>query len=151
MRLMRCLGAVRGFVKREAGTIAKFLLVGGASFLVYIAAYAFQSRILFPGAPERARVVMNFGSICLSVLFNYVAHRFWTYGQPEASVRQIAWYTFVVVTVSFLQTLLFWLGHVVIGAYDFLAIASASAVCACYSFFMHRFFTFKRREAGDVL
>jgi putative flippase GtrA len=135
------------FAKREARTITKFILVGGASFLVYFGAYALQSRVLFPDATDGARVVMNLVATCISVLFNYVAHRFWTYGAKESSVRQIAWYAFVVASVTVLQSFLFWLGHVVLGIYDFFVIVVVAGLCACYTFLMHKYFTFKKHEA----
>ena len=40
------------FARREAKTIVQFILVGGASFIVYISAYTLQSRIMFPGASD---------------------------------------------------------------------------------------------------
>jgi putative flippase GtrA len=125
-------------------TLIKFVLVGGASFLVYIGAYTLQSRVLFPGAEDNARVVMNLAATCVSVLFNYVAHRYWTYEAKESSARQVAWYTFVVASVTFLQSFLFWVGHVVLGIYDYFVIVFVAGLCACYTFFMHKYFTFKK-------
>jgi putative flippase GtrA len=132
------------FARRESKTIIKFLLVGGASFVVYISAYTLQSRFLFPGASDNARVIMNLGATCISVLFNYVAHRFWTYEAKETSMRQIAWYAFVVASVTFLQSFLFWIGHVLLGIYDYFVIVVVAGLCACYTFVMHKYFTFKK-------
>lgn len=148
MRLMRCLGALYSFAKREARTIARFLLVGGASFLVYLSVYTLQSRVLFPGATEQARVIMNLVATCFSVLFNYLAHRFWTYGAKEASIHQVAWYAFVVVTVTFLQTSLFWFGHVILGVYDYVVIVIVGGLCAGYTFTMHKYFTFRKTKSA---
>ncbi|KAA0206499.1 GtrA family protein [Candidatus Uhrbacteria bacterium] len=150
MRLFACLVMIRrayAFATREAGTIVRFVLVGGASFLVYFSAYTIQSRVLFPGATDYARVLMNLGATCISVLFNYVAHRFWTYRAKETSMRQIAWYAFVVASVTFLQSFLFWVGHVVLGLYDFFVIIVVGGLCACYTFLMHKYFTFKKLAA----
>ena len=40
---------VQTIAMREGKTFAKFVLVGGASFLVYLSIYTLQSRVLFPG------------------------------------------------------------------------------------------------------
>ncbi|MCK9361055.1 GtrA family protein [Patescibacteria group bacterium] len=136
------------FAKREAKTIIKFVVVGGTSFIVYIGAYTLQSRFLFPGAPDEARVIMNVAASCLSVLFNYLAHRFWTYRAKETNIQQIAWYAFVAGSVTFLQTFLFWIGHVVLGLFDYLVILLVGMICACYTFLMHRYFTFRPRSGG---
>lgn len=132
------------FARREVKTIVKFILVGGASFIVYISAYTLQSRIMFPGASDNARVIMNLGATCISVLFNYAAHRFWTYEAKETSVHQIAWYAFVVASVTFLQSFLFWIGYVLLGIYDYFVIVVVAGLCACYTFVMHKYFTFRK-------
>lgn len=136
------------FARREAKTIIKFLTVGGASFVVYIAAYTLQSRILYPGAPDEARVIMNLAASCLSVLFNYTAHRFWTYGAKETTIQQVAWYVFVAGSVTFLQSFLFWVGHVLLGIFDYLVILMVGAICASYTFLMHRYFTFRASRSA---
>lgn len=138
---------VSSFARREGKTLLKFVVVGGASFLVYIGAYTFQSRTLFPGASDEARVFMNMAATCFSVLFNYTAHRFWTYQAKQTSVRQIAWYLFVATSVTFLQSFLFWTGHVLLGIYDYLVILMVGVICALYTFLMHRYFTFRVRTA----
>lgn len=139
--------SLSSFLRREGKTLFKFLVVGGTSFLVYIAAYTFQSRVLFPGASDDARVIMNMAATAFSVLFNYTAHRFWTYQAKQADVRQIAWYLFVATSVTFLQSFLFWLGHVFLGIYDYLVILMVGVICALYTFLMHRYFTFRVRTA----
>lgn len=135
------------FARREGKMLLKFLIVGGTSFLVYLGAYTFQSRVMFPGASDDARVYMNMAATAFSVLFNYTAHRFWTYQAKHTNARQIAWYLFVAVSVTFLQSFLFWLGHVVLGIYDYLVILMVGVICALYTFLMHRYFTFRVRTA----
>lgn len=134
---------VLSFTKREWKTVVKFVLVGGSSFLVYLGAYTLLSRGLFPQADEERRVLMNLAASGVSILYNYLAHRFWTYQAKEASIRQLAWYVFVAVSVTGLQTALFWFGHVFLGLFDYLVIVLVGIICACYTFLMHRFFTFR--------
>jgi putative flippase GtrA len=133
---------VTTFVKREWKMVIKFLIVGGLSFLAYLLPYTLLTRVLFP---DGSRVVMNLVATCLSVIFNYFAQSTWTYRAKEHSLYQLARYGFVLVSVTALQSLLFWVGTVELGLYDFAVIFVVAGLCACYTFLMHRYFTFRAR------
>lgn len=128
------------FAKREWKIVTKFLIVGGASFVAYIIPYTLFTRVLFP---EGNRVLMNLIATCISVVFNYLAQSSWTYRATAHSVSQFGRYGFVVVSVTALQSFLFWLGTVAFGLYDYFVIVIVAGLCACYTFLMHRYFTFR--------
>ncbi len=127
-------------VRREWKTITKFLIVGGTSFVVYLVPYTLFSRVLFP---EGNRIVMNLTATCISLIFNYLAQSMWTYRATGHSLHQLGRYGFVLASVTVLQSALFWLGTVKLGFYDYAVIVIVAGVCACYTFLMHRYFTFR--------
>lgn len=127
-------------VKHEAKTLIKFLVAGGASFLMYLGPYAFFTRVLFP---EGNLVVLNLAATCISVIFNYFVQSVWTYRAPHHTPAQMMRYGFVVVSVTALQSLLFWTAVFKIGIHDIVASFFVAGICACYTFLMHRFFTFR--------
>jgi len=129
---------------REKTQIAMFLFVGGASFLMYIGTYALFSRILFPSVSLN---VLNVAAVLVSVLFNFVAHRSWTYraaGQGNDMKGQMVRYALVVGSSTLLNSFLFWLAHNTLGVYDLIAAVFAAGVCAVYTYVAHRLFTFKK-------
>lgn len=128
---------------REGKTLAKFLIVGGASFLIYFAAYYVFTRYLFPNTNK---TLLNLTSICVSMVFNFLAHRAWTYSAKEKSVKQVARYLFVVVSAAALQSFLFWLGYEQLHIYDLIVTILVGGICAMYSFFAHRLFTFREKH-----
>lgn len=135
------------FAKREWKMVIKFLIVGGVSFLAYLLPYTLLTRVLFP---EGSRVVMNLVATCISVIFNYFAQSTWTYRATGHSFHQLARYGFVLVSVTALQSLLFWVGTVELGVYDYAVIVVVAGICACYTFFMHRYFTFRVRPLAQT-
>jgi len=131
------------FARQEAGTFARFLLVGGLSFGINIGAYALLSRWLFP---QGNRVLENAFAILLSILFNFAAHRAWTYRATDKNVGQMWRYSIVVVLAAGLQSVIFWFGHEWLKFNDYLVIIAATGISAICTFFAHRFFTFKRPQ-----
>ena len=130
------------FARKESGTFVRFLFVGGLSFAINIGTYALLSRWIFP---QGSRVLENAIAIACSVLFNFAAHRAWTYRSTEKHVGQLLRYAFVVVCAAALQSSLFWLWHVWLGFHDLFVIILATAISAAGTFFAHRFFTFESR------
>lgn len=127
-------------VQAEGKKLIKFVLVGGTSFLIYFFAYLALSRFLFP---ESNKTLLNFISICVSTIFNFVAHRSWTYEVKERSMKQLIRYLLVVGSVAMLQAFLFWIGYEVLKVYDLLVTFFTAGICAMYSFVAHRLFTFR--------
>ena len=134
-------------VKREGSRLIKFLVVGGVSFSIYFAVYFLMSRFLFP---EGNKTLLNFLAICISTIFNFLAHRTWTYEARERSLAQIVRYMFVVGSVAMLQTLLFWIGYEVLHAHDLVVTFIVAGVCAMCSFVSHRYFTFREKRLVAV-
>jgi putative flippase GtrA len=133
---------ITAFAKREWRVVTKFLIVGGVSFVAYLLPYTLLSRVFFP---EGNRVFMNLIATCISVIFNYLAQSTWTYRVQGHSIGQLGRYGFVLASVTALQSLLFWVGTVELGVYDYAVIVVVAGICACYTFLMHRYFTFRSR------
>ena len=129
------------FARREAGTFTRFLIVGGLSTLINLGLYALFSRVIFP---EGNKVLESTTAFLLSVLFNFAAHRAWTYRSRHIDVVQLIRYALVVGAASLLQTALFWLGHERLGLYDFAVIVVATGFTAVFTFFAHKFYTFRQ-------
>lgn len=126
-------------VRSEAGQIVRFVIIGGLSFLIYAATYALFSRVVWTGGN---RTVESFLATLISAMFNYVTHRSWTFRSRGKHGQQLWRYVVTVASATAIQTGLFWLGHEVFGIYDFLLVVSISALMPCYTYVMHRLFTF---------
>lgn len=134
--------ALRSIALKEGKGLLKFLIVGGVSFLIYSGAYFLFTRWLLPDAN---RTLMNVFSICISGVFNFAAHRGWTYQATHASSRtQIGRYLAVVISAAALQSFLFWLSVEQIGILDVYVLIPIAGICAVYSYFAHRLFTFRK-------
>jgi len=130
------------FARREAGTFARFLIVGGLSTVINFGLYALFSRLLFPQGNKVAESTIAF---LISVLFNFAAHRAWTYRSQQIDVPQLVRYALVLGTASGIQALLFWLGHERLGYYDFGVLVVVTGLTALFTFFAHKFYTFRPR------
>lgn len=124
-------------------SVIKFLIVGGISFLIYFFGYAILTRFVFPDAPL---VLMSVVAVTISALFNFFAHRDWTYRAQEKRLSQPVKYVFVVLTNTALNTFLFWFGVSVLKWFDLYVAVFAAGLCAIYTFFAHRFFTFRTKN-----
>ena len=126
---------------KEWKGVMKFFIVGGVSFLIYSVAYLLLTRWLLP---DYNQTLMNVLSICLSGLFNFAAHRGWTYRATHASSRtQIGRYLAVVISAAILQSFFFWLSVERIGILDIYVLIPIAGVCAIDTYFAHRLFTFR--------
>ena len=126
-------------VRHDAGMFARFVIVGGLSTLINLGLYALFSRVLFPGGDK---VIESAPAFLLSVLFNFAAHRAWTYRGEKTNLSQLFRYVLVVGTSTLLQTSLFWLGHDWFGFYDIAVVLADTAITAVFTFFAHKSFTF---------
>ncbi len=133
---------VKHFAFREGKGVVKFVIVGGVSFLIFSGAYFLFTRWLFPGA---SKTLMNVLSICVSGVFNFAAHRGWTYRATDsASHTQFGRYFFVVVSSAVLQAFLFWVSVARLGFFDGYVLVPIAGICAIYTYFAHRSFTFRK-------
>ena len=124
----------------EAERLVRFVIIGGLSFLMYVGFYALLSRRLWVTGN---RSLENFLAICLTSIFNYLAHRAWTFQSRGAHFDQMWRYGVVAVSATLLQSGLFWLGHAYLGWYDFVVILIVAVLIPLYTYLMHRVFTFK--------
>jgi putative flippase GtrA len=135
------------FARKEGKGIIKFLIVGGLSFLIYAGMYALLTRIVFP---EANRTLMSFLSVCSSAGFNFFAHRGWTYQATQARhVDQVWKYLAVVISATMLQTFLFWLAVDFVGIFDGYVLVPVAGICAVYTYFTHRLFTFRKPPLAE--
>jgi putative flippase GtrA len=131
---------------KEGKGLIKFLIVGGVSFLIYSGAYLLLTRWIVPTANL---TLMSVLALCISGLFNFAAHRGWTYRATHASSRtQIGRYLFVVISSAVLQSAMFWLSVERIGIPDIYVLVPIAGICAFYTYFAHRLFTFRKAQNG---
>ncbi|MBI4138596.1 GtrA family protein [Candidatus Uhrbacteria bacterium] len=137
-----------GFVKREQRMLARYLFVGGSSFVVKVGAYALLSRILWTGGSRTAENVI---ALVVAATYNYFLHRFWTFRHQGPAPGSAARYLGVLLAGNGLDALLFYVGHEILGIYDFLVQTFATGFITLFSFLIHHLFTFhsdpwKKRE-----
>jgi putative flippase GtrA len=140
----------KNFALNEGKGMIKFIIVGGVSFLIYSGAYVVLTRWIFTNANL---TLMNVLSLCISGVFNFTAHRGWTYRATHSRGRtQIGRYLFVVVSAAVLQAGLFWFCVERLGLPDLIMLVPIAGVCALYTYFAHRWFTFRKPQIdGNVL
>ncbi len=121
----------------------KFVVVGGLSFLISIGTYTFLTRVVAPGSNL---VLMNLMANIAAIIFNFFAHREWTYAVRirDRGRHQFIRYGMVVASATAAQSFLFWFGVHVIGIHDILSAVFAAIICAGYTFIVHRIFTFAK-------
>ncbi len=124
----------------EIERLARFVIIGGLSFLMSAGLYALFSRWLWV---QGNRTAENFLSVSITAIFNYLAHRSWTFRSQGQHRDQMWRYIIVTVSATLLQSGLFWLGHVYFGWYDFIVILLVAAVIPLFTYAMHRVFTFR--------
>jgi putative flippase GtrA len=134
------------FARAEAGTFARFLIVGGLSTLINLGLYALISRWIYP---DGNKVMESTVAFLLSVLFNFLAHRMWTYKSRHLDTWQVMRYALVVGVAAGLQAVLFWIMHERLGWYDFLAVLLATGCTSVCTFFAHKFYTFAPPKAAS--
>lgn len=133
--------------KAEFWTLFRFVLVGGSSFLLYAALYYSFSRLLFPQANH---TVENFAANVLATIFNFLAHRGWTFKAEHRSWTQMVRFLIVVLTAMPLQSFIFWIGYRLFHIHDLIMIVVATALIPLYTYCMHRTFTFRKKKTGPA-
>lgn len=120
--------------------IFRFLVIGGSSVALAAVIYYFLSRVIWISGNHTFE---NFLSIVLASIYNFLAHRRWTFGVRERHIRQWTRYVVVVISALSIQSLLFWLGERVLHIYDFIVFFAVTALISVYTYFMHKIFTFR--------
>lgn len=123
----------------ELRRIIRFGIIGFLSFLLFTGGYALLSRVLWVSGN---RSLENFLAICVASIFNFLAHRRWTFGSEASSVPQLIRYVFVAASATALQSVLFWIGYYLLHLHDFVVIIAAAFLVPFYTYLLHRFFTF---------
>lgn len=124
----------------EIERLIRFIIIGGLSFLMYFGLYALISRWLWITGN---RSLQNFLAVCITSIFNYLAHRAWTFRSQGNHLDQMWRYLMVAVSATLLQSGLFWLGHVYLGWYDFIVVVVVAVLVPFYTYLLHRVFTFR--------
>jgi len=137
--------------RREWKTVFRFGVVGVSSLFVKTSAYAILSRIVWTAGPRTLENAMALG---VSMVYNYLLHRFWTFRYQKAMNGSAQRYAIVVVVASMLDIGVFYVGHDILGIYDFAVLIGGAFIVALFTFTAHRFFTFHhdpyRRGANVV-
>jgi len=132
---------IEGILLREGKSLVRFLIVGGASFLIYSGTYILFTRFIFPLANL---TLLNTASICASASFNFTAHRLWTYRATHSASRDQVWrYIFVVIISVILQSVLFWIFVEYLRIPDLFVLLPIAGICALFTYFAHQLFTFR--------
>jgi len=129
----------------ECRRLIRFGIIGFLSWLLYAGGYALLSRILWINGNH---TLESFLATCVSAVFNFIAHRQWTFRAHATNhVDQLWRYVAVLVSAMLFQSGLFWFGHEYLHVYDFAVAFVSAGISAFYTYAMHRFFTFKHGNA----
>ncbi len=124
----------------EAKKMMRFGVIGGTSFLIYAGCYTLLSRVLWTAG---SHTLENLIAVIIASVFNFLAHRDWTFAVTHRHPRHLFRYTLVVLTSMGLQTFLFWFGHEYLGWYDAIVAILVAGFMAVYTYLGHRLYTFR--------
>lgn len=133
---------IKDFLWREWKTIFRFLMVGGSSFAVKAVSYALLSRLIWTSG---SRNVENGIALVVATIYNYLLHRFWTFGHQRPASGVIKRYSIVLALGTAMDIGFFYILHSLWHIYDFLALAMTSLLIAFCTFNLHRFWTFHEK------
>ncbi len=139
-----CIPFVPQRFQAEAWRVIRFLVIGGSSVLLAAFLYYLLSRWIWVSGN---RTFENFVSIVIASIFNFLAHRRWTFGVQERHIGQWTRYILVAVSALLIQSFLFWVGERLLHIYDFIVFFAVTALISCYTYFMHKVFTFRVKGA----
>ncbi|MDO8618040.1 MAG: GtrA family protein [Candidatus Uhrbacteria bacterium] len=132
----------------ECRKVIRFGIIGFSSWLLYAGGYALLSRILWI---DGNRTLENFLATCVSAVFNFFAHRHWTFQSHAMSHAKQFWrYLAVLASAMLFQAGLFWFGHEYLHWYDFAVVFLSAGISAFYTYVMHRFYTFKHAKQSGA-
>jgi len=118
--------------------LARFYVVGGASYVTNLATYAVFLRV---GLPYLAAAAASF---MLGFAFNFAANRLWTFSAGEGrATRQLWRFSVVAAIILGLDLLLLRVAVEVLSVDRFFAQAGAILLLAPISYFANRLWTFK--------
>lgn len=130
---------IMGMVIREWRSMMKFVIVGSTSVALKAGIYALLSRALWTSGPHW---IENIAALTISTIYNYTFHRFWTFSHLKPAAGSSRRYLIVLAFGFALDATLFTVGTEVLKIYDFLVILVVSMIIPCFTFVVHRVFTF---------
>lgn len=124
---------------RELPRLFRFGIIGVASLATILGLYGLLSRVVWPSGPRTFQYVLV---LLLVTWLNYEANRSITFRAGQRSAGSMGRFATVAVVASGLNSALFWIGHEVLGFWDFLVIVVDTCLVAFFTFSSHRLFTF---------
>lgn len=131
-------------VWRERKRIFRFGVIGILSVVLFELIYIALSSWLWTAG---SRTLENYVAIALASIFNYLAHRYYTFESHGQTSRQLVRYIVVAVLATVTHTFLFWIGHVVLHVNDRISGLLASAMVSFGTYVTHRLYTFHQPGA----
>ncbi len=131
---------IKTHVIHEVRRLFRFVFVGASSFLIHFGIYYLISRYLWATGN---RLFIQIISVGFTILYNFLAHRRWTYQSNGRLRSELLRFTFVVLAASGIQTGVFWIAIHLLGFYDLWSLVLASGISAVFTFITHRLFTFR--------
>lgn len=126
----------------EFWKLARFVIVGGTSFLIQAGCYYVFTRYIFTDLPLLASFIL---ALVISAEQNYASHRSWTFNDQKSDSGSAVRYVIVLLAGLVLNAGIFWFGQDVLHIYDMIVIVIAGAGVPLVTYFSHRYFTFRSR------
>lgn len=128
---------------RDLRTLARYVLVGGASALVEF--LAFNALLYLGGLPV---LVANLAATAIVVAFSFVSHRRFTFRSRDRALPQVGWYVGMLAVSVLLNNALIFLFVVVLDWPPPLAKVLQLGLCFAWNFSCARLVVFARRPGA---
>lgn len=132
----------REWLVNEFWKTFRYGVVGVVSLLMHAAIYALLSRLVWE---EGNRTVQYVIALVTASIFNFTAHRLWTFAISQFSTFMLVRYVVAVLLGMGLQSVIFHVVYEVFGYADTIAFAVSIIISIMFSYFVHRFFTYNMR------
>ena len=126
----------------ERRRLFTFGAIGLASLGLSVGLYALVSRVLWVDGPR----TFEYTLVTIVVTWcNYEANRFFTFAKKTRDAGSVGRFMIVALIATCLNSLFFWIGHILLHVADFAMIVINTFLIAIFTFTSHRLFTFHER------
>jgi len=123
----------------ERRRIASFGVIGVTALGIHLVGYALLSRVLWPSGNHTVEYLI---AAIFSGTFNFEANTRFTFTAAKRSVDEVFRFVCVIIVGVCLNSMLFFIGHVLFHLYDLMLVVTNAFLVAGFTFFSHKFFTF---------
>ncbi len=136
---------LKEWIAKEISRLFRFGIIGALTFAIYYILYLLMSEGVWK---QGNHTLQNVIATVLASLFNFFAHRHWTFRSQGVKIDEAKRFLVVAVTAIGLEAILFWIADEKLHIQHLVAAIAVPVVIPLYTYAMHRSYTF--RHAGHV-